>query len=180
LEQPLAAVITSIGMDHMQQLGTTIEEIASEKAGIFKAGVPAIVNVDESLRKLFRARSDEAGAVAVDASSYQLPEWTRSIEPQLPGEHQKQNLRTALVTLDVIGDLEQDVVTQAVANVASLTGLRGRLEVETIGWRGKTIERLLDVGHNEAAMARIAEFLRTRDKRVWSHLMSRHSTQSSH
>ncbi|MGX8728078.1 MAG: bifunctional folylpolyglutamate synthase/dihydrofolate synthase, partial [Lachnospiraceae bacterium] len=42
LERPLATVITSVSLDHMQYLGTTVSEIAAEKAGILKNGVPAI------------------------------------------------------------------------------------------------------------------------------------------
>jgi dihydrofolate synthase / folylpolyglutamate synthase len=166
LEKPLATVITSIGMDHMQQLGTTIEEIANEKAGIFKRGVLAIVNVDDHLLEVFRIRSDEVKALYIDGSSHHLPAWTDRLEPQLPGEHQEQNLRTALVALDVLGHLEEAVAIEAVAKVSTLTGLRGRLEVETLTWKGKSIERILDVGHNEAAMARIAEYLTSTCKQV--------------
>lgn len=46
LEHPALCVITSIGMDHMQYLGNTIEEIASEKAGILKPGVPCVYAAD--------------------------------------------------------------------------------------------------------------------------------------
>ena len=42
LEKPAVCVITSISKDHMQYLGTTIPEIAGEKAGIIKAGVPVV------------------------------------------------------------------------------------------------------------------------------------------
>ena len=44
VEHPVVSVITSIGMDHMQYLGDTIEEIAGEKAGIIKSGVPVIAD----------------------------------------------------------------------------------------------------------------------------------------
>ncbi len=46
IEHPALTVITSIGMDHMQYLGNTIEEIASEKAGIMKAGSPCVYAAD--------------------------------------------------------------------------------------------------------------------------------------
>ncbi|HEY6172625.1 MAG TPA: Mur ligase family protein, partial [Candidatus Kapabacteria bacterium] len=49
LRKPLATVITSIGLEHTQILGDTLELIAKEKAGIFKQGSPAIVNVAEQL-----------------------------------------------------------------------------------------------------------------------------------
>ena len=42
VEHPLAAVITSVSLDHMEYLGDTVSKIAGEKAGIIKAGVPVI------------------------------------------------------------------------------------------------------------------------------------------
>ncbi len=53
LEKPAVCVITSISKDHMQYLGTTIPEIAGEKAGIIKAGVPVVFDDSDA----------EAGAV---------------------------------------------------------------------------------------------------------------------
>lgn len=166
LEKPLASVITSIGMDHMQQLGNTIDAIASEKAGIIKQGVPAIVNVDENVKAIFARRASEVGATFVDVANYQLPSWATKLTPSLRGEHQRENLRTALVTLDVLGDLDQATASFALPAVAKLTGLRGRLDVEQIEWKRKQLTRIIDVGHNEAAMRRVAEYLRSRGGEV--------------
>lgn len=58
---PDLAVVTNISLDHTQFLGNTLEEIASEKAGIFKRDVPALVGeASEPLRKVFRFRSASA------------------------------------------------------------------------------------------------------------------------
>ena len=51
LEKPAVCVITSISKDHMQYLGTTIPEIAGEKAGIIKAGVPVVFDDSEDVYK---------------------------------------------------------------------------------------------------------------------------------
>lgn len=60
VKQPLACVITSISYDHMQQLGDTLPEIASEKAGIIKPGVPVISNVkDQSAAAVVAAAAKE-------------------------------------------------------------------------------------------------------------------------
>ena len=64
----VVSIITSIGFDHMQYLGNTIEEIAGEKAGIIKAGVPVVYNTgnevaDEVIRKTAKERGSEAIAV---------------------------------------------------------------------------------------------------------------------
>ena len=47
VKEPLASVICSISYDHMDRLGTTLEEIAADKAGIIKPGCPVISNVPE-------------------------------------------------------------------------------------------------------------------------------------
>jgi dihydrofolate synthase / folylpolyglutamate synthase len=166
LEKPLASVITSIGMDHMQQLGDKIELIASEKAGIIKRDVPAIVNVQDNVKNIFLDKAERVGAKFVDASTYELPAWAIKLSPSLKGEHQRENLRTVLVTLDVLGDLDKETIGWTLPAVAKLTGLRGRLEVDSIDWKRKQLTRIIDVGHNEAAMRRIAEFLKGRGEEV--------------
>ncbi len=50
---PLASVITNIGFDHMQYLGNTLEEIAAEKAGIIKPGIPAIIGETSGVERVF-------------------------------------------------------------------------------------------------------------------------------
>jgi dihydrofolate synthase / folylpolyglutamate synthase len=166
LEKPIATVITSIAMDHMQQLGNTIEAIAIEKAGIFKPAVPAIITVDDKLFTIFEHQATSVGAEPIKTSDHALPPWSMKLAPALKGEHQRENLRTALVTLDVLGDLDKEIVAWTLPAVQKLTGLRGRLEVEQIMWKRKHLTRIIDVGHNEAAMRRIAEFLRSRGEEV--------------
>lgn len=50
---PMASVITNIGFDHMQYLGNTLEEIASEKAGIIKPGIPVIIGETSGVERVF-------------------------------------------------------------------------------------------------------------------------------
>ena len=60
VEHPVLTVITSISMDHMQYLGNTIEEIAGEKAGILKPGVPVVYDAScEESRTVIEARAME-------------------------------------------------------------------------------------------------------------------------
>lgn len=62
VEHPLCSVIASIGMDHMQYLGNTIEEIAAEKAGILKKGVPAFFSEgQEASNQVIEKRAEELG-----------------------------------------------------------------------------------------------------------------------
>src|SRR5258708_7866597 len=65
LEKPLVTVITSISLEHTAQLGNTLEEIAVEKAGIMKTGVPAIVCVPKELKHIFIEHGKEINAPIV-------------------------------------------------------------------------------------------------------------------
>lgn len=63
LKKPLLSVVTSIGYDHMQHLGDTLEKIAAEKAGIVKAGTPLLCGVEDPLVKaVFVSEAKRAGA----------------------------------------------------------------------------------------------------------------------
>ena len=64
--RPLVAAVTSIGIDHVEQLGTTREEIAAEKGGIFKAGAAAVVGEpDPAIAALLCAQASAAGASSI-------------------------------------------------------------------------------------------------------------------
>ncbi|MFQ7550259.1 MAG: hypothetical protein ACLRMZ_08105 [Blautia marasmi] len=59
---PLACVITSISLDHVEYLGDTIDKIAGEKAGIIKKGVPVIFDANnETAAAVIRRRAEELG-----------------------------------------------------------------------------------------------------------------------
>ena len=66
ISAPEITVITSIGMDHMQYLGDTVEAIAGEKAGIIKPGIPVIYDAGRpEAAAVVRARAEETGSPAV-------------------------------------------------------------------------------------------------------------------
>lgn len=115
---PAVCAITSIGLDHTDMLGTTHAEIAAEKAGIMKAGVPVVSGVehDESASVVAR-RASEVGAPlriardVADVSVAQQGDWgTRlavecapwgrfQLQMRMLGGHQRENARVALVVL---------------------------------------------------------------------------------
>ena len=73
VEHPLAAVITSVSLDHMEYLGDTVSKIEGEKAGIIKAGIPVIFdNTSAEASSVIRAKAEEMGIRAwpVDNTSY--------------------------------------------------------------------------------------------------------------
>jgi dihydrofolate synthase/folylpolyglutamate synthase len=100
LGNPQVAVITRIGYDHMAILGDTLEEIAGEKAGILKPGVPAVFAPQEPqvLQVLQEAAAEkglaEPGFVTVVTEADRLQ--AEAMHPGLPGAYQLENAATAM------------------------------------------------------------------------------------
>ena len=96
---PEVCAITSIGLDHTEILGDTMEKIAAEKAGVVKPGVPVVLSpgLDPVAREVIEAIAAERGAPVVRAQAPSAPGETR-----FPGAHQRANLATALAVLDVL------------------------------------------------------------------------------
>ncbi|MBQ2006144.1 MAG: bifunctional folylpolyglutamate synthase/dihydrofolate synthase [Bacteroidales bacterium] len=138
---PELSIITSIGIDHANLLGGTLEQIASEKAGIIKPGVPVVIGSHNPLTdSVFEAHAQETGSPLsyADAVAGELPEC------DLTGEYQAANIRTTVQALNVLG---LELKAGALAHTASLTGLRGRWETLQ-----SEPQLICDIGHNEPAL----------------------------
>jgi dihydrofolate synthase/folylpolyglutamate synthase len=170
---PLLSVLTNVALDHVQLLGPTVTEVAREKAGIIKPGVPVITaeTGDEALA-VFRAVAAERGAplrvvreealsdVETSLSGNRLLVNTGTWGPlaltsPLPGYHQAGNTALAVLALEDLPDgLRPDAgaVEQGVASVR----LAGRLEVE------RRYDRMwiFDVAHNVAGAQALGAALR--------------------
>jgi len=116
---PLVSVITNVGYDHMEILGHTIEEIASEKAGIIKAGVPLVTAIDKPealgiVRAACRQKKSKIYELG-NQYSFELKGTERGGETfsyrsmfmkrdnlfiQMKGDHQVKNAATALMAID--------------------------------------------------------------------------------
>ncbi|MGB7084034.1 MAG: folylpolyglutamate synthase/dihydrofolate synthase family protein [Phormidesmis sp.] len=166
-EKPLATVIVSISRDHWQRLGDTIAEIAGEKAGILKPGVPAIAGpLPPAAEAVVTARAQalqapliwvEPATALIHPSGHPIAgqvsgdRWLayKGIEyPQsLLGEHQQVNSACAIATLQSLQaqgwQISPDAIVQGMAQVR----WPGRLQREH--WQGH--ELLIDGAHNEAA-----------------------------
>jgi len=167
---PRVATVTSIGLDHMDLLGDTLEAIAREKAGIFKAGVPAVIGEPApAIRELLAKCAKEAAAtpvvvldddyaisnveVSARGTSFTLLGGRdgQTITTPLLGEHQARNTATAIATLAAIGNEylpPPGEISKALAGVF----LPGRFER-----RGKVI---FDVAHNPDGARTVAETIR--------------------
>lgn len=120
VKSPLASVITSISYDHMAQLGSSLAEIAVNKAGIIKTGCPVIANVPQrDAAKIIARKAYAMGSRLYDISgiraavsdetpfsqrvSMELYEKSYSdVEISMVGRHQVENLKTALATLEIL------------------------------------------------------------------------------
>src|SRR5205814_295915 len=101
---PLTSVITNVALDHQQWLGDTLAQIASEKAGIIKPGVPVITATDglEALQVIEEtARRLHAPFVKVCSSEFRVPSSELNSELRMPllGDHQRINAALAAATV---------------------------------------------------------------------------------
>ena len=150
---PEVAVVTSIGLDHCAQLGGTRAAIAGEKAGIFKPGVPAVVGTrDSETAPVFEATAAAVGSPLFFADSEDgLEERIEGLSSvmDLQGEWQKENLRTVLTVMSVLGIEDSDTIQQAIAHTAARMDFHGRWEMLR-----RDPDILCDIGHNPPALAR--------------------------
>jgi dihydrofolate synthase/folylpolyglutamate synthase len=159
--QPVVSVITNVGFDHMAQLGNTLTEIAYQKAGIIKAGVPVVSGVMESdPSEVIDQVAKELNAPLVSLSrdvesEYTMPRISvrfpnfvvESVPLKLLGHHQARNAALAVATVHVLRKLGVPISERAI-----LTGLA------TVQWpaRIEVIHRhpniVLDTAHNVPSM----------------------------
>ncbi|MEM7238634.1 MAG: Mur ligase family protein, partial [Pseudomonadota bacterium] len=169
--QPRLTVITPVSLDHQQYLGETIEEIAGEKAGILKRGVPCIVGPQsDAARNVIESKAQEVGApLLICNQDWQAREERGRLVfededglldlplPNLLGAHQIANAGAAIASLRALraGDATAAMV------MADWPARMQRLR------KGPLVDRLppnaelwLDGGHNAAAGDALAALLR--------------------
>jgi dihydrofolate synthase / folylpolyglutamate synthase len=169
---PEACAVTNIARDHTEYLGDSLEEIAFEKAGIFKPGIPVVVaETGAETLAVLRRRAEEVGApltvlgadavtdvsVSLEGTVFELesPRWgSREVHTSLVGEHQARN---AAVAAELLGLLPRGIRPPWEAIEAGFANVRwpGRLQVERV--RGTTW--VFDVAHNAAGVASLASAL---------------------
>ncbi|WP_439888977.1 bifunctional tetrahydrofolate synthase/dihydrofolate synthase [Pseudomonas sp. MBLB4123] len=167
------ALVTSIGLDHAEWLGDTRESVAFEKAGIFRAGTPALCGDPQPPQPLLdqaallaaplylRGRDYDLGVDAhcwswggVDAQGKEL-RLERLPLLDLPME----NAALALQAFALLGLPWQ---AERIAAALTQTRVAGRLDRRAVNWRGKPLTLLLDVGHNPHAAGYLAQRLAVR------------------
>ena len=170
---PVAAAITSIDLDHQAQLGNTIEEVAREKAGVIKSGIPVVLGpvpgpADQVIAEVarthratlvrvgtdIRVTSSATGGVptvTIDTASRHLDNLVLS----LPGRHQAANAGVAAGVLDALR--LHGLAVDDDAAVAGLTTAVWPGRLERFRFRGCDV--LIDAAHNPAGARALASYL---------------------
>lgn len=163
---PLAAVITSISLDHTQVLGDTVEQIAMEKAGILKSGSRAVLSPNQpaGVEPVVRHVCTERNIPLVCPPPLPGPEedgtctpvlWqNRLIRLPLLGTIQRSNAAAALAAVELLRDQGWDIPDQAVVQGLESVRWPGRMELFR---REPPI--LLDCAHNPDALDRLSRWV---------------------
>jgi len=171
VEKPALTIITPVSLDHQQYLGDTLPEIAGEKAGIIKRGVPCVVGPqEESGLAVIEAKAARMGApLFVFGQHWQVwEERSRLIFqdenglldlplPNLPGPHQVQNAGAAIAALRVLG--RDEAACEAAVTKAVWPARMQRLQVGPLVDSAPSVELWLDGGHNPAGGEAVATTL---------------------
>ncbi len=157
--RPDLCIITNISLDHTQFLGNTLPQIAREKAGIIKSGIPVVIGeTTPETKSVFQKRAGEVNAPIYFAEENGREDYP-GIEYELKGLYQKKNSRTILTALPLLKEagyrLDEQSVRRGFAHVTELTGLMGR-------WQKLQNHPTLicDTGHNVGGITYIVEQLK--------------------
>ena len=173
---PVLSIITNVSLDHTQLLGDSLEQIAIEKGGIIKRGIPVVIGeTTPETRMVFDALAHEANAPIIYAEDEQeIVSWQLTPEGylhytakhlgefdcELIGDYQPRNMNTVVVALHKVVDMGymadcidpennrkiQGEMNRAFRNVMKGTGLQGRWQTVR---RNPTV--VCDTGHNPGA-----------------------------
>jgi len=149
---PEVSVITNIGLDHTQFLGETLPEIAFEKAGIIKNGVPVIIGeAQKEVKTVFLEKAKEMEAEIIFAS-----EDTNTYNTDLLGAYQKKNTRTAVAVIRHLNEFKvsQNNIQNGLLHVAKNTHLKGRWQLLK-----ETPRVICDTAHNKEGLSLVLDQL---------------------
>ena len=175
---PVASVITNIGYDHTDILGDTLPQIAAEKAGIIKPGVPVLIGeTHPETEGVFRAVAESVqapilfadhgytiqdtgiaqGLRQVQVSTDNQSSYTLTLD--LLGGYQVKNLPAVLATIDALQarfPVSRAAIQDGLARVTAATGLKGRFQ--TLQERPRVIA---DTAHNGPGLEALFQTIRS-------------------
>ena len=144
---PILTIITEIGVEHTEYLGDTIEKIAFEKAGIIKKNVPLIcaATKKEAIDIIVKISKEKDSHIFVPKDIFNVgkpvyfPDFTMSFEIEsrvryfeikspFAGEHQIENLLTAISAVEQLGIKEEELIKNGILNAIVNTGTIARIQ----------------------------------------------------
>lgn len=172
---PAVSVITSIALDHEQYLGDTIAEVAGEKAGIIKEGVPVVSGVlDAAAQAVIQQKAVDKKSelyilnrdfyVQIEGSELSYTGIDHQIYDHLPcplaGKHQARNTAIALAALEVYRKQQDEQLTFTdLAHQLTRVRWPGRMERVEVVRNNTQFSYLFDGAHNEAGIEALVESL---------------------
>lgn len=164
------SVITSIGIDHQEYLGTTREAVAFEKAGIFRSHKPVVCGDPAPPITLIEQAQLKHCPLFIRNKDFDFQKETQNWHWQgldLEGNLCQLNalppltlpIENAALALQVFALLDFPLEHTTIADTLTKVNVRGRFERHRIHWHGKTVNLLLDVGHNPHAANYLASYL---------------------
>ncbi|HEM6557402.1 TPA: bifunctional folylpolyglutamate synthase/dihydrofolate synthase [Streptococcus suis] len=169
---PALSVITSIGMDHQDLLGSTLGEIAEQKAGIIKENVPVVLGplCPETTAICRHIAQDKQASVYQFGQefTYKAGQFSNAdlelseLVLGLAGHHQEENAAVALQTfLLYMTKIQKDIQPQLIQQALAQTSWPGRLELVV-----QEPKIYLDGAHNVPAIERLLEFIQVQEEPV--------------
>ncbi len=121
---PLVSIITSISLDHTQLLGETVEEIAHEKAGIIKEGIPIVTSTEDGALSVIKSVAKKRQSKVITIAEKHYPDFDISLK----GTFQKENAALAIAAIDVLKNQGYAVSSASVREGLQSTQWSGRFE----------------------------------------------------
>jgi len=181
IKKPLVSVIASISFDHMDRLGNTIEQIAGEKAGIIKEGVPSVSNVNNQGAAVIAKVAHDLHSTLYDVTGFQCKNIRKmpgsywfdanicgteynDVEITMLGEHQLQNAMTALTAIEVLRQEGQIKIDRD----SLYRGLKKARQIARFEILRKDPYFIIDGAHNESGAQALAMTMQEQfpDKKV--------------
>ena len=173
---PKVSVITNLSIEHADYLGHTIRDLAREKGGIIKPGVPVVTAVSQpsGIDKLTQIAKDQGAALYRFKKKFSIRKTPgqatynykgiyqnfKGLTKPLPGEHQRENLSLALAAVELV--FEQNQKTDPRYNLTHEVVHKGLNQVNWPGRLEKTMDHplvILDGAHNFKACVLLAKYL---------------------
>lgn len=171
------SIVTTIGLDHVEELGPTVEAIAREKAGVFRTGRPALIGpcppdarlalalVARETGALLHDAADEVTvsdvATSLEGTRFRLttPDERYQVATSLSGAHQASNAALAVRAAELLSGELRGFDEGAISRGLASTRWQGRLEKLCV--RGRTV--ILDGCHNPQGAEALVRFLQVAD-----------------